>query len=254
MAIDQGGGGGRAGSDTNDDIYALDMPYDISGEPTADKMQQLNEMLTDLFRRSTRVAGDVTTINNSTSSGGGDVSGPAGAVADNIAVFDGVTGKIIKDGGSTIAAAIASAVASAVAATGVISLTISVPQATLELANTTPITLVAAQGAKTVIMPVAWWPELDLTTAYANNPTWSLAYAVAPTLNILDTFTMATNGAAPATRLQVGQNNNPTDRQFTYGTTDPRNSALVFRLNGDLTGGGAATAKIHFVYRVGGTF
>lgn len=37
-------------------------------------------------------------------SGSGDVVGPASAVADRIAVFDGATGKLLKDGGSTIAA------------------------------------------------------------------------------------------------------------------------------------------------------
>ena len=41
---------------------------------------------------------------NSTASGSGDVVGPAGAVTDRIATFNGTTGKIIKDGGSTIAA------------------------------------------------------------------------------------------------------------------------------------------------------
>lgn len=35
--------------------------------------------------------------------GTGDVVGPAGAIADNIAVFNGVTGKLIKDGGQKIA-------------------------------------------------------------------------------------------------------------------------------------------------------
>ena len=35
--------------------------------------------------------------------GGGDVVGPASATTDNIAVYDGTTGKIIKDGGATIA-------------------------------------------------------------------------------------------------------------------------------------------------------
>lgn len=34
--------------------------------------------------------------------GGGDVSGPASSVDGNIAVFDGTTGKIIKDGGAPI--------------------------------------------------------------------------------------------------------------------------------------------------------
>lgn len=36
-------------------------------------------------------------------SGAGDVTGPAGAATDNIAVFNGATGKIIKDGGQSIA-------------------------------------------------------------------------------------------------------------------------------------------------------
>jgi len=36
-------------------------------------------------------------------SGSGDVVGPAGSAADRVAVFDGVTGKVIKDGGVTIA-------------------------------------------------------------------------------------------------------------------------------------------------------
>jgi hypothetical protein len=39
----------------------------------------------------------------STPTGGGDVTGPASSVNNNIAVFDGTTGKIIKDGGETIA-------------------------------------------------------------------------------------------------------------------------------------------------------
>ena len=43
------------------------------------------------------------------STGSGDVTGPAGAVADNIATYNGVTGKIIKDSGLS-AAAVSSAV------------------------------------------------------------------------------------------------------------------------------------------------
>jgi hypothetical protein len=39
----------------------------------------------------------------STPTGGGDVTGAASSVNNNIAVFDGTTGKIIKDGGETIA-------------------------------------------------------------------------------------------------------------------------------------------------------
>jgi hypothetical protein len=46
-----------------------------------------------------------------TPAGGGDVSGPASAVDDRIATFDGTTGKLLQDGGATIVEAIASAVA-----------------------------------------------------------------------------------------------------------------------------------------------
>ncbi|MEY4507937.1 MAG: hypothetical protein RLZZ450_59 [Pseudomonadota bacterium] len=48
--------------------------------------------------------------------GTGDVIGPAGAVADRVAVYNGATGKLIKDGGKTIAAVEASAAATATAA------------------------------------------------------------------------------------------------------------------------------------------
>lgn len=48
----------------------------------------------------------------------GDVTGPASAVDDQIATFDGITGKLLQDGGATIADVIATAVAAAVAASG----------------------------------------------------------------------------------------------------------------------------------------
>jgi hypothetical protein len=48
-------------------------------------------------------------------SGSGDVVGPAGAVDDRIATYDGVTGKLIQDGGKTIAGVLADAAASAAA-------------------------------------------------------------------------------------------------------------------------------------------
>lgn len=44
-----------------------------------------------------------TQIDNITSVGTGDVVGPASAIDDDIAVYDGTTGKLIKDGGYTIA-------------------------------------------------------------------------------------------------------------------------------------------------------
>ncbi len=52
------------------------------------------------------------------SGGGGDVSGPASAVDDHISTFDGPTGKLIQDGGATIAGVIAAAVAASGNVTG----------------------------------------------------------------------------------------------------------------------------------------
>jgi len=52
--FDQGGGGGRAPDLSINDNYALDQPYDISGEPTAETMQQINEMFMLLFKDATR--------------------------------------------------------------------------------------------------------------------------------------------------------------------------------------------------------
>jgi hypothetical protein len=46
---------------------------------------------------------------NDSGTGSGDVVGPASAVDNRIAVFDGTTGKLLKDGGSTIAAIVAGA-------------------------------------------------------------------------------------------------------------------------------------------------
>jgi hypothetical protein len=48
--FDQGGGGGRAPDFPPVDVYALDMPYDVTGDPSVDKMQQIDEMLRLLFQ------------------------------------------------------------------------------------------------------------------------------------------------------------------------------------------------------------
>lgn len=59
--------------------------------------------------------GRITEAANGAGGGGtGDVSGPATSAADRIATFDGTTGKLIKDGGKTIAEVVADAKAQAV--------------------------------------------------------------------------------------------------------------------------------------------
>jgi hypothetical protein len=71
------------------------------------------------------------------SGGGGDVVGPASAVDDRIATFNGVTGKLLQDGGVTVAALEASAAAAAVTAILPIDLTADVT-GDLPLSNLAP--------------------------------------------------------------------------------------------------------------------
>lgn len=78
-----------------------------------------------------------------TPAGGGDVVGPASAVDDRIATFDGTTGKLIQDGGKTIADLRAPAVQS-VTSSGTVTptfsddlVTITAQAANLTLANPT---------------------------------------------------------------------------------------------------------------------
>ena len=52
------------------------------------------------------------------SSGTGDVVGPSSATADRIAVFDGTTGKLLKDGGQTIAGIVAGSGSGNITSTG----------------------------------------------------------------------------------------------------------------------------------------
>jgi len=54
--------------------------------------------------------------------GSGDVVGPSGAVADRIAVFDGATGKLIKDGGLAIANLYFDSVTAATISSGTVTL------------------------------------------------------------------------------------------------------------------------------------
>lgn len=62
---------------------------------------------------------DGTDLNWTIPAGTGDVVGPASSVADRVAVFNGTTGKLIQDGGKTIAQVEASAVSTAATAVGV---------------------------------------------------------------------------------------------------------------------------------------
>lgn len=80
-------------------LYAL-------GDPGADRILFWDESANSYqyLQLGTNLSITGTTLNASGGSGSGDVVGPVSSTNDNIAVFDGTTGKIIKDGGTTISA------------------------------------------------------------------------------------------------------------------------------------------------------
>lgn len=117
----------------------------------------------------------------------GDVVGPASAVADRIAVFDGATGKLIKDGGLTIADLYFDSVTAATISAGTVTLncnggrvrnfTVSMTaNATLAVSNLAPAGRVTefeclitqdATGARTLTLPAAFRPLGGSDTAIA---------------------------------------------------------------------------------------
>jgi hypothetical protein len=67
-------------------------------------------------------AQDIADLGSGGGGGSGDVVGPGSAVADRIAVFDGTTGKAIKDGGLTIANLYLDTITDAAIASGTVTL------------------------------------------------------------------------------------------------------------------------------------
>jgi hypothetical protein len=173
--VDQGGGGGRAGSLTENDSYALDKPYDLNGAPTAEALAQIDEMFSILFKGLTRArtgisgagAGDVRGPSSSTSGdlaqfadGTGKVISDSGVVAANVVsgptsvtdgaavVFDGTTGKLIKQG----------------SASPVQTKVVTITDAEMKALNTTPKQLLTAPGANQIILVTQMWATVNVTT------------------------------------------------------------------------------------------
>lgn len=61
MSFTQGGGGGRATNDAENNLYALDKPYDLAGL-SADTLQQINEMFDILFRNMRKAKTEIDAI------------------------------------------------------------------------------------------------------------------------------------------------------------------------------------------------
>lgn len=171
---------------------------------------------------------------------GGDVVGPAGAVDNHIAVFDGVTGKLIKDGGDTVAGIIAAAASWTVGTT-------TIAQGRLETLNT-PLILVPAPGSNQVIVVSSITVAVTQTAAYAGGSTWHFQYGGSGAVEIVAAFSN-----------DLGLNRNkmyiryPTDYGiFAANVSAVNNATLVMFADANPTGGGAATAVVTVAYRIVG--
>lgn len=111
-----------------------------------------------------------------------------------------------------------------------------------------PFTLIAAQGANTIIIPLHWIMHADITVAYSNSVTFNVRWGTNTSVPLSSSFGPGTNGInkkyhlSPAVALAA----------TTYGTFDPRNVALTLAPNAQLTnpGVGIMTAVVIVSYYV----
>lgn len=115
--------------------------------------------------------------------------------------------------------------------------------------NSTPYTLVAAQGATKVIVPVSLMVHMIRSAnVFSADPGFRLRWAGLAT-DLMNSFSMGLTSAAPP---------NPTDgfRQAVMSmfwpgyASDPRNAGLQFSASVDTTGGSGATLAISVSYFV----
>ena len=244
-AYTSGGGGGISRTITENSRYGLDKPYEFDGGWGPDQIEQLNEMLTYLFRSVRHGEDDIIAIQEDDS--GGDVVGPSSATDDRIATFDGTTGKLIQDGGTTIALlATLSGVGNLTLATTNLSL------AQLTTIDTTPVTVVSAGGANTVVVPICWAVETNTTTASGGPaPTYRLRYDGIAT-NLADTLN--SSAASSQTRFHFGMAIGQGFDAATPSTaTPPVNKGLTVGFSLDIGATFVGTARVFVLYYVAPT-
>ena len=150
--------------------------------------------------------------------GGGDVVGPAGATADDIATYNGATGKIIKDSGYTTTSLLAAAAAGTVQQGAVVTWN------NADIVAGTAQQLVAAV-ANFIIVPVAMEIHSDFTSpvgGYNTSRAMQCRYASgATTIALLDESNTAFHNTAVARYERMGP---PANANFT--TNNPVNVAV----------------------------
>lgn len=114
-------------------------------------------------------------------------------------------------------------------------------------ASSSPISLVAAQGADKIIVPIAAQFEYDVTVAYSNSVNGGLIYDGSATGLLSTNFTITAASITKRYAVSMGVNNGTL---YVYATFDPRNKALMFKTSADLTGAGAMTAVLNVLYVV----
>lgn len=113
---------------------------------------------------------------------------------------------------------------------------------------TSPIELVAAQGANKIIVPILFQMETDVTVSYTSTAAVELNYTGDGT-NLMQTT------------ISPGLDNSPGKKQtwiipvsqstmFSYAAFDPRNKALLLAGGSNPTGAGSATARVNVTYMV----
>lgn len=119
---------------------------------------------------------DGTDYNTQWGAGGGDVVGPASSTGDRIAVFDGATGKLLKDGGKTIAGTIADARAPKVITT--VTSNVITPAADTDLLKATGLSA-GLTIANYSAAPADGWPIVVMLkdNGTARSLTWSSKWA-----------------------------------------------------------------------------
>lgn len=176
------------------------------------------------------------------SAGGGDVTGPAGATDNDVAVFNGATGKIIKDSGILITSLSGPS-------SGANIFQAEADLGTLETGLTSPATLVAAPGVRLVVVPhiLEFIQSCSNDQFIQNAPiTLTLKYS-GITTPIVNTFQIS-NALNRYVYFRFGA----LDTNFGVGegkpgppasTVDPHNQSVILTTDKDIsyTGGGGAS-------------
>ena len=198
MAYGIGGGGGRVPGFTENPRFSLSKPADLTDLTDPGQVNQLDEMLRELYASHRLLYqvledGGIIGDDGAASSGSGDVVGPSSAVTNQLAMFDGTTGKLIADSGYTAASLIAGV-------TGTLSISVKdLTELEIESLATTPVLHIAAGDADQIRVPIRWIVQGNVTTAYSSSPNLRIRWGF-PTTGTPDIFTPQSIGFTSAGR------------------------------------------------------